>query len=108
MKAEPQGIIISGIVSYRDKQPYVQMVVDGHLVQLTMRQARNVARDIENQCSRAEADAMIHKFFSASQYPEGANNAIMVAFRDFRAQLDQEEIDTFMVDPDDETGERPQ
>ena len=94
------NIIVNGIVSHRDRQPYIQIDIDGHLVQMSMSQARNVARDIEVMCARTEADAMIHKFFSAKDYPEGAGAALMLAFRDFRAKLDQEDVEKTRVDPD--------
>lgn len=100
MPNQPGHILINGIVSARDFQPYIQMDIDGHLVQLSMAQARNVARDIEAKCARTEADAMIHRFFSKMEYPRGANDAIMIDFREFRSQLDQEEIETAETDPD--------
>ena len=93
-------IIVNGIISHRDHQPYIQIIVGGRLVQLSMAQARSVAQDIQTQCGRAEADAMIHKFFSAQLYPEGANAAIMVAFREFRSQLDAERVEKSETDPD--------
>lgn len=93
-------VIVNGIVSHRDRQPYVQLDIDGHLVQMSMAQARSIARDIEVSCARAEADAMIYKFFSAKDYPEGAGAALMIAFRDFRSQLDAEEVERTQGDPD--------
>ncbi len=94
------NILVSGIVAHRDKQPYLQIDIDGHLVQMTMAEARNVARDIERMCARTEADAMIHKFFAASKFPEGANSALMKDFREFRAKLDAEPVDRSDEDPD--------
>ncbi len=41
--------------------------------------------------SRTEADAMVLKFFDKEEYPSGAAAAVMVAFRDFRAELDEED-----------------
>lgn len=94
------NIFVNGIVSVRDKRPYIQVDIDGHLVQLSMADARNVARDIEVMCARTEADAMIHKFFSKMQYPQGANNALMMEFREFRADLDNEPVEKTRTDPD--------
>lgn len=94
------NILVSGIVSQRDKLPYIQIDIDGHMVQMSMAQARNVARDIEVMCARTEADAMIHKFFTAEEFPKGANDAVMLAFRDFRMQLDEDEVEKTRVDPD--------
>lgn len=93
-------IIVNGIVAARDNMPYLQIDIDGHIVQLSMADARNVTRDIEVMCARTEADAMILKFFSAQQYPKGAGAALMVAFRDFRAKLDEETVEKFRSDPD--------
>lgn len=94
------GILVCGIVSHRDKQPYIQIDVDGRAVQLTMAQARNVARDIESQCARMEADAMIHQFFEKQEFPEEAGAALMVEFRAFRAKLDANLVERKLVDPD--------
>ena len=94
------NIIVNGIVSSRDFQPYVQIMVGGTKAQLTMAQARSVARDIEVQCGRAEADAMLHRFFSKNQYPEGARAALMIEFREFRSQLDAEQVEKSESDPD--------
>ncbi len=93
-------ILVSGIVSQRDKRPYVHIDVDGHLVQLSMAEARGVANDILTQAFRAEADAMIHKFFDKQGYPEAAGAALMKEFRDFRSELDEQRRDTFERDPE--------
>jgi hypothetical protein len=98
------GIWINGIVSQRDKQPYVQLSNEnGIIAQLSMAQARNAAMDILQMCARTEADAMIHKFFEAEQFPQGANDALMVAFRDFRAALDDEQIEIKRSNPEEQT-----
>ena len=44
---------------------------------------------------------MIHKFFSTNNFPEGANAAIMLAFREFRSKLDSEHVDSFERKPED-------
>src|SRR6266567_2801004 len=94
------GILVSGIVSRRDKRPYVQIDIDGRLAQLSVAQARSVAMDIFLQASRAEADAMLHKFFAKQTFPEGANAALMVEFREFRSELDAEQVERTETDPD--------
>ena len=65
------NILVGGIVAYRDKRPYVQIDVDGHMVQLSVAEARSVAVDIFRQASRAEADAMIYKFFAEQRSSRG-------------------------------------
>jgi hypothetical protein len=96
---EDTSILIGGVVSARDFKPYIQIMVDGHLVQLTVAEARSVARDIEVKCARTEADAMIHFFFRTKQFPPGASDQLMVEFRDFRSSLDKEPVDTGDVAP---------
>ena len=94
------NILVGGIVAYRDKRPYVQIDVDGHMVQLSVAEARSVAVDIFRQASRAEADAMIYKFFAEHDLPEAAAGKLMVEFRTFRSQLDQEAVESGESDPD--------
>ncbi len=93
-------ILISGMVAKRDKRPYIQVAVDGRIVQMNVAEARNVAMDILTQIHRAEADAMIIKFFEKQQYPDGAAGALMMEFREFRSQLDRERVETSESDPD--------
>jgi hypothetical protein len=95
------SIIINGIVSNRDKQPYVQILTEqGMIVQLSMNEARSVAMDILRMASRTEADAMILKFFDKAEFPNGAAAALMHDFREFRSELDAEEIQKRETDPD--------
>jgi hypothetical protein len=98
------NILVGGIVAYRDKRPYVQIDVDGHMVQLSVAEARSVAVDIFRQASRAEADAMIYKYFAAHDLPETAAGKLMVDFRNFRSQLDSEKVESGESSPDDPIG----
>jgi hypothetical protein len=95
------GIGVEGLVAARDKQPYVVLFVDGaRVAQLTMAQARNVARDIERMCARTEADAMIHKFFEEMlEAPPAAGAAMMLEFRKFRSELDAEPVEKTETTP---------
>jgi hypothetical protein len=86
-------ILVHGIVSHRDRQPYLQMDVDGRLVQLSMSQARQVAQDLTTMCARTEADAMLMKFFSNMDLPMEACAAMLQQFRDFRQELDLEKVE---------------
>lgn len=84
---------VNGIVAARDRKPYIQLSNEkGIIAQMSMGEARQVAHDILVMCSRTEADAMILRFFDAEEFPEQAGPAIMSSFRDFRAELDDEEI----------------
>ena len=90
-KSERQYISVEGIVSRRDGEPSNNFL-HGMTAQMSMSEARNFARDIEKLCARTEADAMIHRFFAEMEYPEGAEVAVMLAFREFRSRLDAEEV----------------
>ncbi len=92
-------IWVNGIIS-SDKMPYLQIDIDGHMVTMTMADARNVARDIEQQCARTEVDAMIYRFFDKQEYPLGAAVALMMEFRSFRDKLDDEPVEKTRTDPD--------
>jgi len=87
---------IEGIVAARNAEPYLILLINGNRVaQMSMADARNVARDIERMCSRTEADAMIFRFFgpgSDLDVPPAAMNALMLGFREFRSRLDAEEV----------------
>lgn len=92
------GILVSAVVSDRDKQPYVHIKIREEIAQLSMAQARTVARHIEVQCARAEADAMLYQFFVKQDLPLGALHALLTEFRDFRSKLDGEDVETTEVD----------
>lgn len=99
--SDKQGFVVDGIVARRDGQPYLRFFVEGNNVaQVDMAQARNIAMDILQMCARTEADAMIHKFFAAQEFPSGAGNALMLEFREFRKALDTEPVEKSQVDPD--------
>jgi len=95
---------VNGIVSHRDQQPYVQLSNEkGMIAQLSVGQAVNIALDILRMTFRTEMDAMLWDFCRKQEFPEAAGAAMMMVFRDYRAKLDQEKIETKMSDPD--TGE---
>jgi len=80
--------------------PYIQLLNENGLIaQLDMAQARSIANDIVVQCSRAEADAMLVKFFDKNEFPPEAGAALLVDFREFRHELDMAEIGRFDVPP---------
>lgn len=85
---------VNGIVAVRDGMPYIQLSNEnGIICQLSMSETRQVAADMLQMAARTEADAMIHKFFQKEQFPQGASDEVMVAFRDFRAELDAEKAE---------------
>jgi hypothetical protein len=86
---------VNGIVSHRDKQPYVQLSTEkGMIAQLTMGQARTIALDILQTCARSEADAMLLDFMTQSEnFGEREGAALMQYFRDYRAKIDQEKVE---------------
>jgi hypothetical protein len=69
------NILINGLVAIGDKGPCISMSLDGHAVEMTIAEARNIARDIEAMCARTAADAMIHQFFVS----------FLKEFREYRA-----------------------
>lgn len=94
-------ILVDGIVARRDHMPYVRLLFgDNQVAQLSTAEARKVASDIVQMCARTEADAMIHKFFNKQGFPEGAGNALMVEFRNFRHMLDAENVEGYHTNPD--------
>lgn len=95
---------VNGIVAQRNGEPYIQLSNDkGMIAQMSMGEARKIAMDILVMASRTEMDAMIVKFFTKHEFPEGAAGLLLTDFRDYRAALDQEKVEGRMVDPD--TGE---
>ena len=85
---------VSGIVAVRDKKPYIQLANEkGMIAQLSMSQTRQIAMDMLQMAARTEADAMIHQFFEKSEFPRGAADALMIGFRNFRAELDAEKAE---------------
>lgn len=99
MKAK-EGVSVEGIVAHRDKQPYIKLFRNSDpIAQMSVAQARNFAHDILTMCARTEADAMIHRFFSARNLPEEAGAALMLDFRMFRHELDSEEVERTIHTP---------
>lgn len=100
MKRKKEGVSVEGIVAMRDKQPYIKLFKDGSpIAQMSMAQARNFAHDILNMCARTEADAIIHKFFADRKFPPDAGAALMLDFRNFRVELDSEDVEKFIDTP---------
>lgn len=91
---------VNGVVAMRDTKPYIQLSNEnGMIAQLSMSEARQVADDIVNMCSRTEADAMIFKFFTKESFPPDAAGALMQEFRNFRHELDMEKAER-KIDPE--------
>jgi hypothetical protein len=96
------NIEIVGIVAARNKEPYVEYTVDGNRVQLTPSEARKIAGDLVLGASRAEADAMVLRFFADRDLPEAAAAAFLIDFRDFRLGLDLNKPQEYYKDPKEE------
>jgi hypothetical protein len=97
-------VFVDGIVAARNLEPYVRLNVNGEKAQLSVAEAHKVALDLVKMAARTEADAMVLKFFSDQQFPEGAGAAIMQEFRYFRQRQDDKTVEEVIVDPD--SGER--
>lgn len=99
--ATSEQFLVNGIVAATDGQPYIQLSNEhGIIAQLTMAQARQIAHDILIMCSRSEADAMIVRFFEHQHFPQGAAGQLLGDFREYRNQLDAEQVIHSVVDPD--------
>jgi hypothetical protein len=95
-------VLVSGIVAARNNEPYVQLTKDGQVVlQVTMSEARKIAADILLAASRAEADAMIIRFFADRELPAQAAAALLIDFRSFRLGLDLDVPQGSYSPPDD-------
>jgi hypothetical protein len=97
-------IFIDGIVSARDRQPYIRLIVNGEKAQLSVAEACKIANDLLKIAARTEADAMVLSFFTDQQFPPGAGAAIMQEFRYFRQTQDDKAVEGIVTDPD--SGER--
>jgi hypothetical protein len=107
--AASQTLSVQYGIERKSKDPIIVLELGGKtFAAMTVAQAHNFANDIVVSCARAEADAMIHGFFSKQQYPEGAADALMVEFRDFRARLDAEMVERSMSHPTLDGSDKPE
>jgi hypothetical protein len=99
------SIWCNGIVSARDKKPYVQIMFEGKMVQLSMTDTRQFATDLMQSAGRAEADAILFRFFEKLEMKD-ALGFLMQEFRDFRHELDEDKAErpneppSLMPDPE--------
>jgi hypothetical protein len=93
-------VFVDGIVSARDTEPYVRLMVNGEKAQLTVADAHKIATDLVKVAARTEADAMVLAFFTSQDFPPGAGAAIMQEFRWFRERQDKKPVASVTVDPD--------
>ncbi len=85
---------VNGIVAVRDGKPYIQLSTEkGIFAQLSVSEARLIAHDILLMAARTEADAMIVEFFKRTELGDQATSQFLVAFRDFRHELDMEVVE---------------
>jgi hypothetical protein len=95
LSLKSEHLFIDGIVSGRDGKPRLNISTEhGMVAQLSMAEARQIAMDILVQASRAEMDAMFCDFMRTElKAPEEAQAAALIGFRDYRATLDDEEVE---------------
>lgn len=93
-------VFVDGIVAARDHEPYVRLTVNGEKAQLNLAEATKIAKDLLTTAARAEADAMIFRFFDKNDFPKGAAAALMQDFRYFRQGQDDKNVEQTLVDPD--------
>lgn len=94
------GIYVDGIVSARNQEPYIRLMVNGEKAQLTIAEAHKIAVDLLKTAARTEADAMIFRFFDRADFPKNAAAAIMQDFRYFRQMQDEKPVEQTVTDPD--------
>jgi hypothetical protein len=86
---------VNGIVSHSDGQPKIQLSNEnGIFAQLSMGEARAIANNIMLMCARTEADALLLAFCRKMEFPEQTGAVMMQKFRDFRAAIDDEVVET--------------
>lgn len=89
------NIWVNGIVAVRDGQPYVQLSnEDGIIAQFSVGEARSIANNIMLMASRTEADALLLDWTAKMDLPKEAGAQLMQLFRDFRAKIDDEVVET--------------
>lgn len=99
-KEPTHDVWINGMVASQTLQPRIELMTNtGIRMTWSAAEARKIAHDIVTMCSRTEADAMIIKFFTDRDLPLQAAAALMKDFRDFRAELDGEEIEGKIAPP---------
>lgn len=85
---------VDGVVAVRNGKPYIQLSNEkGIIAQLSMGEARKIAMDILVMSARTEMDAMLHAFCKARNMPDEMAGLMMMYFRDYRAEVDQEKVE---------------
>lgn len=93
------GFAVEGGVTNPEKNPIIVVTIEGHRAFLSVAKARKIAADIVQQAARAEADAMIYKFFDTQKFPLAAAQDLMYRFRVFRHELDSEQVEAKVLTP---------
>lgn len=93
------GFSVESAVTNPDKEPIVVLTIEGKRAVFSVAEARKIAADIVQQAARAEADAMIYKFFDAQNFPPGAAQDLMYNFRLFRHELDGQVVENHVLTP---------
>jgi len=85
---------VNGIVAVRDGKPYIQLSNEkGMIAQLSMSETRQIAMDMLVMAARTETDSMIHRFCKERGFPDETSGMMMMAFRDYRAELDADKAE---------------
>ncbi|HET7910020.1 MAG TPA: hypothetical protein VFL19_04880 [Nitrospira sp.] len=91
MSEEKKVILVSSIVSHRDKSPRIDITVGEIRVQLSAMEARSLAANILQATAAAESDAFIFNFLRDKlNQSEDIAGVIMIDFRDYRDKLEKE------------------
>lgn len=82
---EHVAIEIASILSHRTKEGMVELVVNGHKVQMDLAKAREVRGMLDGAIEAAVSDGLIFKFLTTKiGLPENAAAAALLDFRELR------------------------
>jgi hypothetical protein len=82
------NILLNAIVSGRNQEPYVQILVDGKMVQFTPDEARSVALQLMTAAEAATGDAfLVHFMGGVAKGNERMLGSLLSSFRDYRSNL---------------------
>jgi hypothetical protein len=94
-------VFVDGIVSARNHEPFVRLMVNGEKAQLSIAETFKIANDLIRTAARTEADAGLLKFFTEEiKAPPEAGAGMMHMFRSFRQQQDDKVVERAITDPD--------
>jgi hypothetical protein len=84
-------LLINSIVSGRNQEPYVQIMLDGKMAQLTPAEAQSFALQLMTAAEAAIGDAFLVHFMGGAAGGAGEREALLgkllIGFRDYRMNV---------------------